>query len=104
MVQWNRLSRNLIWSKEHGPPVVLYQGMSTTTRPKARKYGLGGHNMQDLSIYAQIWGYFCFMWNRTRPRLVAMLIVVMTLSSPINIFLLGYITNEIVQDPSGVEL
>jgi hypothetical protein len=104
MVQWNRLSRNLIWSKEQGPPVVLYQGTVDDYKAKGKEIWPWGHNVQDLTIYGQIWGYFCFMWNRTRPRLVAMLIVVMTLSSPIRIFLLGYITNEIVQDPSGVEL
>lgn len=101
-VEWTKLSRNVIWAKDEGLPVVVYD--KSVDEYKEREMWPLGRDLTELSVYSQIWDLVRFMWRHTRPYKTVAMIMIMSLARPFQNAVLAYVAQEIQKDPKSVPL
>ena len=115
-VEWNRMSRNKLWRKEPGLYPTVYEdtaegymfGDNGKTEDSSTRESLllwpNGRDLNQLSIYGQIYDFFRFMWRHTKPYKTVAMILLMSLSKPLQTTVLSFVAEEIEQNPTSVPL
>ena len=101
-VDYSRMSTNRLWAAKDGP--VAPYAASIEEYKDGNDIWPRGRELADLSVYKQIWDFFCFMWRHTKPYSTVALILLMSFTKPLQNALLGYVAQEIEKDPKGVPL
>jgi len=99
-VEYFRMSTNRLWAAKDGP--VTPYAASVEEYKDGNDIWPRGREIADLSVYKQIWDFFCFMWRHTKPYSTVALILLMSLTRPLQNALLGYVAQEVEKDPKGV--
>ena len=120
-VDWNRMSRNKLWREESGPYPAVYEGTveeymygrisrggSETEKSPADPTMLflwpNGRNLKDLSIYGQIYDFFRFMWRHTKPYKTVAMILLMSVTRPLQTAIVSYVAQQIESNPTTVPI
>ena len=122
-VDWNRMSRNKLWRKEPGPYPAVYEGsveeymhgpisgQGGSKTEKTEKSPVdpmrlwpSGRNLEDLSIYGQIYDFFRFMWRHTKPYKTVAMILLMSVTRPLQTAIVSYVAQQIETNPTTVPL
>ena len=118
-VEWNRMSRNKLWRKEPGPYPTVYEdtveefifgddGMVKDSAKEPAEETImvwpNGRDLNELSIYGQIYDFFRFMWRHTKPCKTVVMILLMSISRPLQTAIMSYVAQQIEQNPATVPL
>jgi len=113
-VEWNRMSRNKLWRKEPGPYPTVYEdtveefifgddGMVKDSAKEPAEETImvwpNGRDLNELSIYGQIYDFFRFMWRHTKPYKTVAMILLMSLSKPLQTTVLSFVAGKIEHNP-----
>ena len=63
-----------------------------------------GRDLNELSIYGQIYDFFRFMWRHTKPCKTVAMILLMSISRPLQTAIMSYVAQQIEQNPATVPL
>ena len=99
-VDYNRMSRNKLWSNVEGPECdgIYYDGTPDEYTQNMDVWPLG-RRLEDLSIYQQLYDFFRFMWGHTKPYKTVFLILLRSASTPIQVAVLSWLTEYIQDNP-----
>ena len=109
------MSRNKLWRKEPGPYPTVYEdtveefmfgddGKANDSAEESILLWPNGRDLNQLSIYGQIYDFFRFMWRHTKPYKTVAMILLMSLSKPLQTTVLSFVAEEIEQNPTTVPL
>mmetsp|Transcript_29450 Transcript_29450/g.43468 ORF Transcript_29450/g.43468 Transcript_29450/m.43468 type:complete len:509 (+) Transcript_29450:157-1683(+) len=102
-VQWNRLSRNKVWKKKAGPPVTVYnESVEEYKGPVGKHIWPRGRNLNELSVYGQIYDFTRFMWGHTKPYKTVFMIVLMAFGKPLTAAAMSFVAGKVEADPKSV--
>ena len=118
-VEWNQMSRNKLWRKEPGPYPTVYEdtveefmfgddGKANDSAEESAEESImlwpNGRDLNKLSIYCQIYDFFRFMWRHTKPYKTVAMILLMSISRPLQTAIMSYVAQQIEQNPTMVPL
>lgn len=103
-VDWNRMSRNKLWRKEPGPYPAVYEGTVKEYMQDVLFPWPNGRNLKDLCIYGQIYDFFRFMWRHTKPYKTVAMILLMSVTRPLQTAIVSYVAQPIESNPTTVPL
>jgi len=121
-LEYNRLSRNKMWTTNttggpSSPKCTYYDGTVKEYLMDGLGKGQGqgkkqiwpwGRDFNDkeneVSVYGQISDFCRFMWNHTRPYKAVFVILVVSLTRPFRIVMIGWLSQHVEKNPSETPL
>lgn len=102
-VDYGKMSRNQIWAEQKGPACVYYDG-NVQEYMGGQEIWPWGRNLQDISVYSQIYDFVSFMWNHTKPYKTVGMILLMSISHPFQVATVSWIAESIEENPTDTPL
>mmetsp|Transcript_26969 Transcript_26969/g.58941 ORF Transcript_26969/g.58941 Transcript_26969/m.58941 type:complete len:544 (+) Transcript_26969:65-1696(+) len=97
------MSINRLWAKTEGPVSPYGASVAEYKDPNYEIWPRGRH-LSELSFYGQIWDFFRFMWQHTKPYKTVAYILVFSVARPLHNALLAYVTQRVTEDPQNSPL
>lgn len=63
-----------------------------------------GRDLNKIHVFCQMWDFFFFMWAHTKPYKTVAVILLMSLTRPIQVASISYVAAAIENDPRAVPL